>query len=313
MKIKNHARICLIVSGSIMVLALILSLLGQGINFGLDFTGGLNISYDMGQAFNQADVEAALATEGVDGYSIAHSGASGQILQIRIPQISSQEDIQNLQTNLETTLLATYPQLNTQTATASYVGPIAGAALIRNAVLSVLLATVMMLIYIAIRFDLNSGIAAVVGLVHDVLIMISAMVLLRNFIQMNSPFIAAMLTIVGYSINNTIIIFDRIRENHAKPGIHTQQLDQVVNLSIGQTLGRTVNTTLTTLLTIVTLYVLGVDAIREFSLPIIVGILSGVYSANMINGYVWAWLEGRWHAGKKGKNKKKAPLKAKKA
>ncbi|MEA5013727.1 MAG: protein translocase subunit SecF [Candidatus Limiplasma sp.] len=311
MKVKNHSRICLIVSGSIMVLALLLSLFGLGINMGLDFVGGLSIRYDMGQAFDQADVAAALDAQGIAGYSVAHSGDQGQILQVRIPELATQDDIQNLQSSLEATLLAKYPQLNTATATANYVGPIAGAALVRNAIFSVLLATVLMLAYIAFRFDLYSGIAAVAGLVHDVLIMLSFMVLLRSVVQMNSSFIAAMLTIVGYSINNTIVIFDRIRENNAKPGYHGLKREEIVNLSVGQSLGRTINTTLTTLITIVTLYIMGVDAIREFSLPIIVGIVSGVYSANMINGYVWAWLEER-RRGRKG-SLKQPSLKAKKA
>lgn len=148
-----------------------------------------------------------------------------------------------------------------------------------------------MLIYIAFRFDLFSGVAAVAGLLHDVLIMISFMVILRNVIQMNSSFIAAMLTIVGYSINNTIVIFDRIRENNKKPALAGQPRSEIVELSVKESLGRTINTTLTTLVTIVTLYILGVASIREFSLPIIIGILAGAYSANLINGYVWAALE----------------------
>jgi len=150
--------------------------------------------------------------------------------------------------------------------------------------------------------------AAVFGLLHDVFIMLSFMVLLRNFIQMNSSFIAAMLTIVGYSINNTIVIFDRIRENHKMNEYASLPREDVVNLSIRQSLGRTINTTLTTLVTIVSLYVLGVPSIREFSLPIIIGILAGLYSANFINGYVWAYLEEKNTNRRKG-----AKLKAKKA
>ncbi len=184
----------------------------------------------------------------------------------------------------------------------------AGATLVRNAILSVVLASLMMLGYIALRFDLNSGMAAVLGLMHDVFIMFSFMVILRSFIQMNSSYIAAMLTIVGYSINNTIVIFDRIRENHRKVEFSKQPLEEVVNTSIRQSLGRTINTTLTTLVTIVSLYVLGVPSIREFSLPIIIGILAGLYSANLINGYVWAFLEER-----SIRHRKQGKLKAKKA
>jgi len=208
-----------------------------------------------------------------------------------VPQLSGDEEIQTLQNGLEAALIEKYPAMDTATATASYVGPVAGQVLVHNAILSVALASVLMLIYIAFRFDFSSGLAAVIGLLHDVLIMLSFMVLLRNVIQMNSSFIAAMLTIVGYSINNTIVIFDRIRENNKKPACAGMKREEIVNVSVRECLGRTINTTLTTLVTIVTLYVLGVDTIREFSLPIIVGIVSGVYSANMINGYIWALLE----------------------
>ena len=291
MKIQNRSRICLCVSAAIMVVALVMSIFGMGINFGIDFAGGLNIQYNMGAAFEQADVEEALKAQGVTEYAISTSGENGHTVQIRVPQLDGDDEIQTLQNGLEAALVEKYPTMDTATATASYVGPVAGKVLVQNAILSVAIASLLMLIYIAFRFDLSSGLAAVIGLLHDVLIMLSFMVLLRSFIQMNSSFIAAMLTIVGYSINNTIIIFDRIRENSKKPAFAGQSRDEVVNTSVRECLGRTITTTLTTLITIVTLYVLGVDTIREFSLPIIIGILSGVYSANLINGYVWAALQ----------------------
>ena len=300
MKIQKRARICLCVSAAILVIALVMSLMGYGINYGIDFAGGLNIQYDMGAAFSQADVETALRDQGVTQFTISSSGAEGHVLQIRVPTLSGDEEIQNLQNGLEAELSQIYPDMDTETATASYVGPVAGATLVRNAVISVLLASALMLVYIALRFDFASGLAAVIGLLHDVLIMIAFMVLLRSVIQMNSSFIAAMLTIVGYSINNTIVIFDRIRENAKKLSPDLPRVE-VVNRSVQECLGRTINTTLTTLITIVLLYILGVDSIREFALPIIVGLLSGVYSANMINGYVWAFLE------EKRKHRKTAP------
>ena len=308
MKIQNRSRICLCVSVGIMALALILSLCGLGINYGIDFAGGLNIQYNMGDAFAQSDVEEALKSLGVNEYTISVSGEDGHEAQIRVPTLSGDDEIQTLQNGLEAALAEKYPNMDTANATASYVGPVAGKVLVQNAIWSVVLASVLMLVYIAIRFDLASGLAAVIGLVHDVLMMLSFMVLLRSVIQMNSSFIAAMLTIVGYSINNTIVIFDRIRENKKKPALAGLKRDEVVNVSVRECLGRTITTTLTTLVTIVTLYVLGVSSIREFSLPIIVGILSGVYSANMINGYIWAILEEKL-ASRKGQKK----LKAKKA
>jgi preprotein translocase SecF subunit len=305
MVIKNRMKICLVISATIMLTALVMTILGYGINFGIDFAGGLSIEYNMNSTFAQNDVETALRNQGITDYKVTTSGADGTTLNIRISKLASDEEIQVLQAGLETELMQKYPNMDTENATASYVGPTAGATLVKNAILSVLIASALMLLYIAIRFNFYSGMAAVIGLLHDVLIMISFMVILRNVIQMNSSFIAAMLTIVGYSINNTIVIFDRIRENNTKPAYHSLLRDEIVNISISESLGRTINTTLTTLVTIVSLYVLGVASIREFSLPIIVGILSGLYSANMINGYVWAFLEGhvkmRRQAKKKGK------------
>ncbi len=305
MVIKNRIKVCLIISAAIMLTALVMTFLGYGINFGIDFAGGLSIEYNMNSTFLQSDVEDALRNQGITDYKVATSGTEGTTLSIRIPKLDSNEEIQDLQAGIEAELLQKYPDMDTENATASYVGPTAGATLIKNAILSVLIASALMLIYIAFRFDLYSGMAAVFGLLHDVFIMLSFMVLLRNVIQMNSSFIAAMLTIVGYSINNTIVIFDRIRENNAKPAYHSLPRDEIVNISISESLGRTVNTTLTTLVTIVSLYVLGVASIREFSLPIIIGIISGLYSANMINGYVWAFLEERTKTRKKANKRRK--------
>lgn len=290
-KTQNRFRICVCISAAIMLVALVMSLCGYGINYGIDFAGGLNIQYDMGAAFEQADVEEAIRNQGVSEYTVSTSGETGHTLQIRVPQLDGENEIQNLQNGLEAELSAKYPTMDTATATASYVGPVAGRVLVQNAFFSVALAAALMLVYIGFRFDFASGLAAVIGLLHDVLMMLSFMVLLRGVIQMNSSFIAAMLTIVGYSINNTIIIFDRIRENNRKPAFAGCSRVDVVNTSVHESLGRTFTTTLTTLATIVALCVMGVPAIREFSLPIIVGILAGAYSANLINGYVWAMLE----------------------
>ena len=297
MTVRNHSKICLIISASIMVLALILSICGAGINMGIDFDGGLSMQYDLKTTADKAVVEKALADMDLPSYTVTVQGAQDNEINVRIKDVK-EEDIQTLQSKFEESLTATYPELE-GVGDVNYVGPVAGETLVRNAIISVAIAAALMLIYIAIRFDLNSGIAAVFGLIHDVLMMLSFMVLLRSFLQMNSSFIAAMLTIVGYSINNTIVIFDRIRENAKK--MPSAPKEEVTNISIKESLGRTICTTATTLITIVALSILGVASIREFSIPIIIGILSGVYSANMINGYVWAFLEEKRKARKKSK------------
>lgn len=287
MTIKNHSKICLMVSAAIMVIALVLSLCGLGINLGIDFAGGLAMQYNMGGTFAESDMSAVLKDMGVGDFTVTTQGANKDEVTVRIKSVG-QDDVQAVQADFEQRLKATYPNLS-QAGDVNYVGPVAGATLLKNAFWSVVIASALMLVYIAFRFDFNSGVAAVFGLLHDVLMMLAFMVLLRNVVQMNSSFIAAMLTIVGYSINNTIVIFDRIRENARK--MPTEDRVDVVNRSIKECLGRTINTTITTLITITALYILGVDAIKEFALPIIIGILSGVYSANMINGYIWAALE----------------------
>ena len=298
MTIKNYSKQCLMISAGIMVLALLLSLFGMGINVGIDFSGGMSMQYTMGEAVTQSDIEGVLNGIGLKDYAVSVQGSNRDSINIRIKAID-EDGVQGVQASITEALQAKYPNAAIY-GDVNYVGPVAGATLLRNAFLSVLIAALCMLIYIAIRFDFNSGAAAVLGLVHDVLIMLSFMVILRSFVQMNSSFIAAMLTIVGYSINNTIIIFDRIRENARKMPTSTPRVD-VVNRSIKECLGRTINTTLTTLVTIVCLYIFGVSSIREFALPIIVGIISGVYSANMINGYVWAFLEEKKRARKAAK------------
>lgn len=298
MTIKNYSKQCLMISAGIMVLALLLSLFGMGINVGIDFSGGMSMQYTMGEAVTQSDIEGVLNGIGLKDYAVSVQGSNRDSINIRIKAID-EDGVQGIQASITEALQTKYPNAAIY-GDVNYVGPVAGATLLRNAFFSVLIAALCMLIYIAIRFDFNSGAAAVLGLVHDVLIMLSFMVILRSFVQMNSSFIAAMLTIVGYSINNTIIIFDRIRENARKMPTSTPRVD-VVNRSIKECLGRTINTTLTTLVTIVSLYIFGVSSIREFALPIIVGIISGVYSANMINGYVWAFLEEKKRAKKAAK------------
>ncbi|MGN0996696.1 MAG: protein translocase subunit SecF [Candidatus Ventricola sp.] len=285
-EMKNHLKPCAAVSIAIMVIALVMSLMGMGMNLGIDFTGGTLMTYDMNvKTFDTADITAALAECGVTDAQIAVTGENKDQVQIRIKDV---ENTDALREQLEEKLAASYPGIEYVDITR--VGAVVGGELINNAIKSLTIAAILMLCYIAIRFDLYSGIAAVIGLCHDIAIMLAFVVILRGFIRVETTFIAALLTIVGYSINNTIIIFDRIRENSHKAGVRQLPREQIVNLSITESLPRTLNTTITTLLTIVTLYVLGVDSIKQFALPLIIGIVSGTYSANLINGYVWAAL-----------------------
>jgi preprotein translocase subunit SecF len=162
-------------------------------------------------------------------------------------------------------------------------------SMIANALLSVLAAWVLILIYVSIRFKFHSALAAILCLINDVLIMIAVVCILR--VEINSSFIAACLTIVGYSINDTIVVFDRIRENNRLLGAKGIERRAIADLSIRETLPRTINTSLTTLITILAVYIFGVESIKEFALPIIVGLISGTYSSIFIASPIWIGLE----------------------
>ena len=286
MKFSKFFKPAMLTSVAIILLAVVLSLFGRGMNLGLDFAGGLSMPYDLGESASQPDVAAVLGAE----YSVSSQGAGKNEALVRIKSVGS-EDVQDVQSAVTAKLQTAYPNAIPM-GDVSYVGPVAGATLIKNAITSVAIATVLMLIYIAVRFDFHSGLAAVLALIHDVAVMLAFMVILRDFIELNSSFIAAALTIVGYSINDTIVIFDRIRANvKDKPELPRVAL---VDLSINESLGRTIMTSITTLVTILALYILGVTAIKEFALPIIVGVLAGTYSSNLISGYIWAWLEEKF-------------------
>lgn len=167
------------------------------------------------------------------------------------------------------------------------VGASVSADLRAAAIIATLIAIFLMLVYISFRFEILSGLAAVICLAHDVFIMFAVYSLLQ--IPLNSTMIAAILTILGYSINATIIVFDRIRENVKLNS--KDKFEENVDRSIKQTLTRSLNTTLTTLFTIGMVYILGVDSIKQFALPIIAGILAGLFSSVCLAGNIWAILK----------------------
>ena len=158
----------------------------------------------------------------------------------------------------------------------------------QDAVLSVIIAGLCMLLYIWIRFkNISFGTGAVLALLHDVMMVL--MVYAVSRISVGNTFIACMLTIVGYSINATIVIYDRIRENKAEM-LKKDTLAEVVNNSISQTFSRSINTSITTLIMVVMLAVLGVESVREFAIPLIAGIVAGGYSSVFIAGTLWYFL-----------------------
>ena len=162
-----------------------------------------------------------------------------------------------------------------------------------DALVATLIATLCMLLYIWIRFrKLATGVSAVLALVHDVIVVLTVYVVASAIIPVGGTFIACMLTIVGYSINDTIVIFDRIRENRQKMSSRTS-LAEVINKSITETLSRSINTSVTTFIMVFVLAVLGVDSIRQFAIPLIVGIICGCYSSVCVASPLWYLLSGK--------------------
>ncbi len=178
------------------------------------------------------------------------------------------------------------------------VGATVSTELLFNAILAVALALVFMLCYIGLRFQLSSGLACIIALFHDVLIMFAFMAICH--IEINSTFIAALITILGYSINNSIIVFDRVRENMHSLFCANMTPEQIANKSIRETLLRSINTTITTLIMIVMVAIIGVSDIRIFAFPIIIGLLAGTFSSICIAPSFWALFQ---RVGKKGGKK----------
>ena len=271
-KIFGGISALLVVTG---LVALILLPFGKNLfNLSIDFAGGTEMEFNMHTEVTQ-DVQTEVSglfkdATGVDASSVTSSGDGNAAVLVQGSKqetvcITSEQRAAVIDKMLEKYSLADTDILNNNDVSASI-----GSDLQRSAVICSVLAIVLMMLYITFRFEMTSGMAAVCCLMHDLLIMLSVYVWLQ--IPLDSNFIAAALTILGYSINASIIVFDRVRENLRTA--RREDFASVAERSVWQTMGRTINTTLTTLVTIVTLYILGVASIREFSLPIIIGIPS---------------------------------------
>ncbi len=308
MKITKHFAKFLILPIAILVVGIIFGFVNGGLNLGLDFTGGSIIKIDMKGEFDSAVVQKALDANSVGDSTIVKSGEGYTQVEIRMRDMNDDELQADLNDKILTELQVTYP--DAEMTAVNKVGGTASAELIRNAFLAVTIACALMLVYIWIRFQLYNGISAVIMLIHDVAVMIAVMAIFR--IQINSAFIAACLTIVGYSINNTIVIFDRVRDNLKSPTVRKLPRPEIADISIKETLTRTMNTSITTLIMIVALYILGVPSIKEFSFPIIIGLLAGVYSSIFLAAPMWALMADKFDKKKQnGKSKNKSVQKKK--
>ena len=293
MKIIENRKIWFLISLVIIVAGLI-SLIFRGLNFDIEFAGGTIIQIDMHQKLNDPSELSDIVKE-ISGDSNpqiqAVSGAMGDTqIQIKVKEITPEQITQMYQTIAEKYGLDLTEKKDLLEQ--SSISPIISSEMKRAALLSTLIAGVLMLIYITVRFrDICFGLGALIPLIHDCLIVLAMYTLLQ--IPVNNTFIVALLTIVGYSINNTIVVFDRIREN--RPVYKPFELDRLCDDSIFQTLGRSLGTSFTTVVMILLLFVLGVQSLRWFALPLLVGMIAGTYSSLFIASPVWYLLEQKIH------------------
>lgn len=289
----THRRKWVIIS-ALLVLASIFLLATRGLNLGIDFTGGTILQRTFTQPVTEGELRQALATAPLAELGLAQSATiqnagEGRII-LKTRYLSPEEERQ-LDAGLEQ-LVAPLERGMSSTDT---VGAVIGKELYTNAIRAVVIASILILIYVAFRFEFKFGVAAVIALIQDVLITLGFFALIGT--EINSTFIAAMLTIVGYAINDTIVIFDRIRENMRYR--KKESLAEIANKSINDTIARSINTTISTLLAVVALLLIGGETIKTFSLAVLIGITIGSLTSIFISTSIWVSLQ-EW-ASSRGK------------
>ncbi|MCK9526579.1 MAG: protein translocase subunit SecF [Limnochordia bacterium] len=279
----SYRKPVFIFSGVLIALSLIF-LLVPGLNLGVDFTGGTILERQTAQNVTTDQVRRVLdeATPGMD-----LSGAVVQILDepnqfvVRTRELTN-ADIMKIDQAFVSEF-GSLVELRTDV-----VGPVIGQELVRNAIIAIVISALGILAYVSWRFEYRFATVAVVCLLHDVLIVLGFFAITGR--EVNSPFVASVLAVLGYSINNTIVIFDRIRENVRMKKKQSREL--LVNTSLNQTLTRSINTSLTTLAVIMMLVLFGGSAIGDFAMALLIGILAGTYSSLFLAGPLWmTWME----------------------
>ncbi len=288
----NYSRSAFILTGLIILIGIV-SLLVNGMNWGIDFTGGTILHLRLAEGFQMDEVREVLAPfelQGAPLQRVGGSASSGSEVIIRTPELD-----ESARREIISAFQERWPEMTPEDVLrVDNVGGVIGKELTREMFLALLIAAAGMILYITLRFEFKFALAAILALLHDAFIVLTVFSLFK--IEINSPFIAAVLTIIGYSINDTIVIFDRIRENLKYRQKRT--VKEVINDSINESLVRCINTSLTTLVVVVSLFIAfnyfvgGMD-LKTFALALIVGIIAGTYSSIFIASPLWyLWRTG---------------------
>jgi preprotein translocase subunit SecF len=254
----------------------------KGLNLGIDFKGGTAITISMNQEFKKADVD-KIIDKHAKGEYLSKTINEGKELEITVKSDAlTALEIGTMVKEIKAQFKSS--ELMTQ----DTIGASVGSELKSKAVKALIVAMICMLVYVGFRFEFNFGAAAIIALLHDILIVVTVYAVTQT--PVNATFIAAILTVVGYSINDTIVIFDRIRENQNI--MRKSSIEEITNVSITQTMARSINTVLTVIICVVAVYVF-VPSIRDLSGPLIIGIGVGCYSSIFIASPAWVLLKKR--------------------
>ncbi len=270
----------------------------NALNYSLDFVGGTSTTADFGKTYTIEELEQEVIpviqefTGDSDVHATTVDNSTEVVIKTKTLDLDQRQELADILTeNFD---------VDEDTITSESISSTVSGEMRRSAIIAVVVACLCMLIYIRLRFkDIRFASSAIIALVHDVLIVLTTYAVLR--ISVGNTFIACMLTIVGYSINDTIVIFDRIRENlHGKKNVSDTELEEIADKSLTQTLSRSLNTSITTIIMVLMLYILGVSSIREFSLPLLTGLIAGTYSSIFIATELWFIMKTKF----RGKEKK---------
>ncbi|HEX4045281.1 MAG TPA: protein translocase subunit SecF [Gammaproteobacteria bacterium] len=256
-----------------------------GLNWGLDFTGGTQIQLSFPQEANLTQVRDNLEKAGFHEAVVISYGTSRDVLVTLVPKDKNAGELDNkAQTEMVNQIAQALPGAKIDQV--NYVGPQVGKEMVGKSVIAVLLALLGTMVYIAFRFDRRFAVGSTVALIHDPIIILGVFALFH--IEFNLIALAAVLTVIGYSLNDTIVIFDRVRENFRK--MRKAEAVEVMNQSINQTLSRTIMTSMLTLTVVFALFFLGGSLLHGFSVALIVGIIVGTYSSIYVAGSLTIWL-----------------------
>ncbi len=287
----GRRKLALLLSG-LMILISLGSLAIKGLNFGIDFTGGTLVEVKFTQPPEIGEVRKALVPAGYGHAVIQEFGSPEEIL-IRV-QNREGEETSKISTAILDALHASFGADAVEMRRVEYVGPQVGKELTRAGILAVLIAMVAILLYVTFRFEFRFALGADAALLHDITIVLGLFSITGK--EFTLPVIAALLTVIGYSLNDTIVVFDRIRENFAanRKKKNPEGEATVANKAINQTLARTLMTSLTTLLVVLALFFLGGEVIHDFAFALLAGILVGTYSSIYIASPLMLSLAGRF-------------------